>query len=265
MPEQMDLKITDYCDAGCPQCHESSTVRGKHGSVDRVLELLRPLNPGTEIAVGGGDPLSHPEFSRFMRGLRDMGLIGSVTVNGRHLERWLPVLRELTEEKALRGVGVSYSGFLPDWDYPHMVMHMIAGVDSPRVLEGSPPRKVLVLGYKTHGRGESLYRKQGDIIRERRMEWYRDLPWLAQEHHLSFDNLAIEQLKPARLFRNPEDYRKRYMGEEGCFSMYVDAVTETYGLSSYSKERNPWSDIAGMFKQVRETAFAACSLPPASC
>lgn len=26
-PESIDLKITDYCDMGCPYCHESSTKK----------------------------------------------------------------------------------------------------------------------------------------------------------------------------------------------------------------------------------------------
>jgi hypothetical protein len=28
LPESIDLKITDYCDAGCAWCHENSTIHG---------------------------------------------------------------------------------------------------------------------------------------------------------------------------------------------------------------------------------------------
>ena len=43
MPEQMDLKITNWCDAGCGWCHENSTTAGKHA----------------DFVVWNGDPLSN--------------------------------------------------------------------------------------------------------------------------------------------------------------------------------------------------------------
>ena len=32
-PDSIDLKITNYCDANCPMCHEKSTRNGKHGNL----------------------------------------------------------------------------------------------------------------------------------------------------------------------------------------------------------------------------------------
>jgi hypothetical protein len=259
--EQMDLKITDWCDAGCAWCHEGSTKRGRHGDIGATLALLRPLPAGVEIAIGGGDPLSHPRFEDLVRALRAQGLVPSVTVNGRHLARSLPLLKTLTSEGALFGVGVSYAGELPSWDYEHLVLHLIAGLDGPEVLErATTPLKVLLLGYKRHGRGEHLYQLQGASISARLERWYRELFWVAQEHKLSFDNLAISQLKPQRLFSNAQDFADRYMGPEGAHSMYIDAVTQTYGLSSYAKERFPWTQMQDMFAHVhslREPAALA--------
>ena len=48
----MDLKITDWCDAGCAWCHEGSTLRGRHADLDEALELLSVLPAGAEIAIG---------------------------------------------------------------------------------------------------------------------------------------------------------------------------------------------------------------------
>ena len=61
-PESIDLKITDYCDAGCAWCHEGSTRRGKHADLN--LAFLSTLRAGTEIAIGGGNPLDHPRLER---------------------------------------------------------------------------------------------------------------------------------------------------------------------------------------------------------
>jgi hypothetical protein len=253
LPEQMDLKITDWCDAGCAWCHEKSTVKGTHGDVTRTLELLKDLPPGTEVAIGGGDPLSHPEFERFVRGLRAQGLVPSVTVNGRHFDRHRAMLEMLTSEGQLFGVGISYHDRLPDWDYEHMVLHLIAGVNPPSVLDEATRRmKVLILGYKQFGRGKKLFELRTQQVQDTIASWYRELFIVAQNHHLSFDNLAIDQLKPQRVFKDPAAYTRQYMGPEGQFSMYVDAVTETFALSSYSPDRFGWSNMRDMFAHVRQ-------------
>lgn len=252
LPEQMDLKITDYCDAGCAWCHEKSTPKGLHGDLDAALSLLSVLPAGAEIAIGGGDPLSHPDFERFVRGLRAQGLVPSVTVNGVHFERHRPVLERLTQEQQLFGVGFSYADKLPDWEYEHLVVHLIAGIHPPSVLDAATRRhKVLLLGYKQFGRGKKLFELRQQAVQDTLSAWYRELFWVAREHHLSFDNLAIEQLKPQRLFREQEIFERQYMGQEGLFSMYVDAVTQTFALSSYSPDRFEWSALRGMFAQVR--------------
>jgi hypothetical protein len=257
LPEQMDLKLTDWCDAGCAWCHEKSTPKGLHGDINATLAILSPLPPGTEIAIGGGDPLSHPHFVSFVRQLRVKGLVPSVTVNGKHFERSLPVLKMLTEEGSLFGVGFSYHDQLPDWDYEHLVIHLIAGIHSPAVMDAATRSyKVLVLGYKQFGRGKKLFMLREESVVNTIAQWYRELFVVAQNHHLSFDNLAIGQLRPQRLFANKSDYETKYMGEEGRFSMYVDAVTQTYALSSYSADRFDWSDMGSMFSNVRAISLA---------
>lgn len=254
-PEQMDLKITDWCDAGCPACHEQSTKRGKHGDVDKMVKLLSTLPTGVEIAIGGGDPLSHPDFERLIYSLRDIGLIPSVTVNGRHLARSVDRLERFIGDKALFGVGVSYWEGMIDWEYEHKVIHMINGIDSPEVLDNwEKGQKILLLGYKNFGRGIKYNEKNAEKVLALINQWYRELIWIAKDHKVSFDTLAITQMNPRRLFANVAEYDQRFMGEEGQFSMYVDGVTETFAVSSYSEKRFEWSNINDMFKVVRNVA-----------
>ncbi|MFX4299837.1 hypothetical protein [Pseudosulfitobacter pseudonitzschiae] len=250
-PEQMDLKITDWCDAACAWCHEGSTLRGKHGDVDAMISLLSDLPAGVEIAIGGGDPLSHPDFSRLVRSLSGIGLVPNVTVNGRHVIRHKPMLIELIEEKAIYGVGVSFHEEFPDWNHEHLVDHMIAGVDDPGTLLSTHGRKILILGYKEWGRGLRFKQRRPEAVDECLARWFRLLPLLAREHHLSFDNLAIAQLKPRRIFRSGARYDSHYMGREGEYSLYVDGVKQEYATSSYAPDRNPWSDIVRMYQDVR--------------
>lgn len=253
MPEQMDLKITNWCDAGCGWCHENSTTAGKHADLNKTLDLLKVLQPGTEVAIGGGDPLSHPDFSYFVKELRKIGIVPSVTVNGRHLQRSMAILQALTKSEDLFGVGVSYFNEVPDWDYPNLVLHLITGINPPTVLEGHSNKKVLLLGYKDFGRGQKMLQIQPEFVRNNMSLWYRLLPWVAKEHHLSFDNLAIEQLNPRRIFANSAAYSERYMGPEGQFSMYIDAVEQEFALCSYAKERHSWSNMKDMFRTIQRS------------
>lgn len=251
LPEQFDLKITDWCDAGCAWCHEQSTQSGEHADLSRVLKHIDGLYPGTEVAIGGGDPLSHPGFIGFVRELRLRGLIPNVTINGRHFERHLPFLKQLTGEGSIFGVGVSFFEEMPPWHYRNMVVHMIAGVDDPnKALTGSREHKLLILGYKDHGRGAHYLNVRTQKVQENLKLWYRLIPHISHKHHLSFDNLAIEQMKPQRLMGRKK-FEEYYMGEEGEFSMYIDAVTNTYAVSSYSKERFECKPIEEMFRHVR--------------
>jgi len=178
-----------------------------------------------------------------------------VTVNGRHLERHKDCIEQLAEEGVIFGLGISYHNAFPTWSYPHLVDHMISGVDDPELLMEADPRKVLVLGYKDWGRGQKFRSRRPANVDDMINKWYRMLPLLAKKHHLSFDNLAIAQLKPKRIFRNPDDYGKRFMGNEGAHSLYVDGVTQTYALSSYAPDRFEWSSINDMYQSVRGLAM----------
>lgn len=251
LPEQIDLKITDWCDAGCAWCHEGSTRRGRHADVDRVLGLLHGLPRGFEIAIGGGDPLSHPRFEELVAELTARGYVPSVTVNGRHFGRSRDRLEAVIARGHLYGVGVSFHEAMPEWDYPHHVVHMIAGIDPVAPLEDGRDRRVLVLGYKDWGRGAGFKRKRRAGVDENLGLWFRVLPWLAERHHLSFDTLAIEQLRPDRVFARRESFTGRFMGGEGEFSMYIDGVKEEYAVSSYAPERRPWGAVERMFGDVR--------------
>ena len=250
LPEQMDLKITDWCDAACQWCHEQSTPKGKHGDLQATLEVLKPLPAGVEIAIGGGDALSHPGFADFVRELRNRGLVPSVTVNGRHFTRHRDLLEKLINERCLFGVGISYHQELPQWDYEHMVVHLIAGVHAPSILDCAARQKILILGYKQHGRGKKMFQVMPEKISQTISDWYREIAWVVRSHAVSFDNLAIEQLNPSRLFLDHAQYASRFMGEEGQFGMYLDAVKQTYALSSYSDSQFKWTQFPAMFESL---------------
>lgn len=258
-PESLDLKITNWCDAGCGWCHEKSTKRGWHGTLSRMVRLLTQLPAGVEIAIGGGHPMSHPGFDDFVKELSDHGLICNVTINQFHFEKELPRIERLVADGHIKGVGYSYKDKPCLWNYEHLVNHVIVGVIKPHQLEEvvQVNKKVLLLGYKQVGRGINHIDHYGDLVESLINHWYRFLFEAVRIADISFDNLAIEQLNPKRLFTNPADYDKFYMGTDGSFSMYIDAIKKEYAVSSTSVDRMKLTqNMAEIFKNVRERSIS---------
>lgn len=51
------------------------------------------------------------------------------------------------------------------------------------------------------------------------------------------------------------------MGDDGTYTMYVDAVERTYGISSTHAERYPLTNIKEDFANVRRLAAADGAVP----
>jgi hypothetical protein len=252
-PESIDVKITDWCDAGCAYCHEKSTVKGKHADLSVLKELLHGLPRGAEIAIGGGHPLAHPEFDYFVTDMSDRGIVCNVTINEIHFKKEESRIKRLTDEGVIRGVGYSYRNTPCDFDYEHLVTHVIIGLTPYNELSqiARTNNKVLLLGYKDFGRGELFKTKHQEEVLRSIQSWYINLFDAPKHAHLSFDNLAITQLKPARIFTHREQYDQFYMGDDGTFTMYIDAVNRVYARSSVGLTRPSFeSTIQGCFARV---------------
>lgn len=243
-PESIDVKITDYCDMGCAYCHESSTKKGQHGNLAKLLEIIKDLPAGVELAIGGGNPLSHPELIGFLQSLRARGIIANITVNQGHLKPYQDLLSYLIREELVKGVGISITN--NNFTYvrpivaltPNVVFHLIAGVNEIGTIDtliglGESPCKVLVLGYKLFGFGVPYHCQKVDMVLK---AWRRNLRHYVGKCTLSFDNLAIEQLNVRRLFTH-DGWKKFYMGDDFCFTMYIDAVKQEYAPTSRSVGR----------------------------
>lgn len=239
-PICIDVKITDYCDAWCAYCHEKSTVEWKHCDVENI-KIFWYLPKWTEIAIWGGNPLSHPKLGKILYDLKDrFGLIPNLTVNSFHLKD--PLLQELIDDGDIYWLWVSYNRLFKkdiiNLKYENMVVHTIAWIHTyDEILELLKAwKKVLILGYKTFWRWINYSKWMVETIEKNILELYRKLPYLFWEWVLSFDNLAIEQLKPQRFFTK-ETWESRYMGDDGQFTMYIDLVKNEYGLNSISNTR----------------------------
>jgi hypothetical protein len=248
-PESIDIKITDYCDMGCPWCHESSTKAGVHGDLDYLLDRLSFLPKGIELAIGGGNPLSHPEITPFLLAVKSKGWIANLTINQGHFnyevvdDRFIPWIKS----GLVYGVGVSVKKRQTAITYmaikrlqqhtENVVFHVIAGVDDYSIIDylktWFPYQKILILGYKDYGLGVQ-YRTE-EVTKKLKV-------WTQQIHNaigtttLCFDNLAIEQLQIKRFFTN-EEWVQFYMGDDFTHSMYCDATKQEWARTSRSQNR----------------------------
>jgi hypothetical protein len=249
-PESIDVKITDYCDMGCAYCHESSTVEGKHADLELLFNQLNLLPKcGIELAIGGGNPLSHPDLVYFLELLKRNNFVVNLTVNQGHLKTYFSLLKELLEKDLIKGLGISVTNL--NFTYieklskysRNIVYHLIAGVNSVKMIDFLMPVseecKVLVLGYKTFGFGVEYYSRE---VEDSIKLWKANLRNLLGKCTLSFDNLAIEQLDVKSLFTK-EGWNRFYMGDDFCFTMYIDAVKQQFAPTSRSPERIDFSSM----------------------
>ena len=262
--ESIDLKITNCCNGVngvlCPQCHEKSNPNGKHGDIMN-LKLIDTMLPYSEVAIGGGDPLAHPDLVPFLEKLKERKLIANMTVNQWSFMQNLDKIDWLVENELIHGLGVSLNDptdeFIKEIEkYPNAVIHVINGIVDMLQLKklSGHHLKLLILGFKTYGRGEPYYKALSGQVEALKSDFYNSISTIINEKWfdcVSFDNLAIEQLNPKRLMSDDE-WQKFYLGNDGFASMYIDAVNEEFAKSSVSTERYPVEDdIKTMFDKVR--------------
>lgn len=258
-PESIDMKICNRCDRKCSMCHECSTPDGQ--LADLNAPFLDTLKPYTELAIGGGNPLTHPDLVRFLRRMKEQKVICNMTVHQDHFFGAYALLKSLVDDGLIHGLGISVTRPLKSFEVesiakmPNAVVHLIAGIASEETFGSLSNRdlKILILGYKTFGRGEGLLKNCGNEITGKINNLRLNLPQLANNFKvISFDNLAIDQLNVRRIV-NEDEWNAAYMGDDGQYTMYVDLVKNEYAISSTS-ERHPivHDNIEEMFQSVRE-------------
>lgn len=257
--ENMDIKICNYCDMGCPFCHEGSTTDGMFGDIlnEKFIDTLHPYQ---EVAIGGGDATSHPDLIPFLHKLKDRKVIANMTVNQIHFEKKQELIKKLVDEKLIYGLGVSLVNPTDQLielisQYPNAVIHVINGILKPSdvVLLANKNLKMLILGYKRLRRGNDWIMEDHENIVVRQM-WLNDnlAESIKQFKVVSFDNLAIEQLNVRRLMSD-EDWNEFYMGDDGNFTFYIDMVERKFARSStvdFDKRYDLIDSVDDMFKKI---------------
>lgn len=255
--ESIDLKITNKCDMQCPMCHENSTIDGLHGNLNTFF--INTLHPYTEVAIGGGNPLEHPDLKDFLIKLKKKKVIANMTINQIHFMNNYEYVLELLDNTLINGLGISYNNYDENFiniikKYPNIVLHIIAGLITKDDLDklSNNYLKVLILGYKTFRRGYD-YINDNLISISKNILFLKDniKQYLDKFNVISFDNLAIKQLDiKSILSKNVWD--EFYMGDDGTSTFYIDLVNRKYAKNSTSEETFDLLDnIDDMFQHIK--------------
>lgn len=253
--ESLDMKISNYCPFLCPECHEQSTPEGEYG---KILNhpFLNELHKGIEVALGGGAVTYHPDLIPFLEDLKKRQIFANITINQQEWEQ--TKIQYLIDNKLIYGLGVSFNSFDDEiWneilEYPNTVVHLIAGFHDKSVFEyfANKGAKILILGFKTWGRGEDYFYKNKDKIKENIFELKDFLPTLFTKCKVvSFDNLALSQLDVQKIV-SEEKWKESYMGNDGEYTMYVDLVKNECAISSTSAERFPIEEFQKVWEKTK--------------
>ena len=270
--ESMDIKITNCCDRCCKWCHEKSTPDGQHADI-LSPSFIDKLHPYTELAIGGGNILTHPDIDEFLHKCKELKLIPNITVNQKHFVENYDRIKKWADEKLVYGIGVSLEDVTNKKftslvkTIPNIVIHLIVGlvsIDALKTLSISADKpKVLFLGYKHLGRGIEYI--ENSIVTETKINMFtrnvkNNLQRMIDEkwfNVISFDNLALKQLEVEKLLSDKE-WEEFYMGDDGIdgemtsATMYVDMVNRVYAKNSCAAERFPLKDtIEEMYNHLK--------------
>ena len=260
--ESYDIKITSVCSgSNCEYCYEGCGPKGKHADLNQPF--FNTIHPGTEIAINGND-LSHPELFDFLQQMKNRGVIVNMTVNQIHFEKYFDILKAWMNDKLIWGLGVSLvepttKFIMMMKQIPNAIIHVINGIVtvSQLIKLADNNFKVLILGYKQLQRGKDYYESNslyvGELQRDLNKTLFDEIIPQKWFSIISFDNLALDQLN-VREHVNEKAWEKNYLGEDGQFSFYIDAVDGTFAKNSVApaNERYPIMDnVDDMFNFIR--------------
>lgn len=263
-PLNCDMEISKKCTNGCAFCYAGCTPDGKHADIKKFIEdknsFLYSIHEGTELALNGNEPL-HPDLELLLKFCKERGIIANLTVHENTLLNHKEKLIYWLESKLINGIGISPYMYTEEMinfciKFPSAVIHTIAGITSIEEYNKIKDKgiKILILGYKDFGRGVKYYQDLETDVKNKIEELKEVVKHFPKYFSVvSFDNLAIKQLKPEE-WLTPEQWERFYRGDDGSHTMFIDLVNETYAMNSMQERKNHkplTNQIRDMLKDVQ--------------
>lgn len=255
--ESNDITITTKCNGGCKYCYLGCNEQGQHADLNQPF--FDTLHPGQEIALNAND-LSHPDLEAFLERMKKQGVICNLTINQRHLKEHLQTLKDWQDRKLIWGIGISLINSKDDilWTngLKNIVVHCIDGLITKEDMKNLSNHNIslLILGYKVLGRGIDYYNDNKQTI-QANIDYLQDIVAIYGNSFrvIAFDNLALEHLKLHTKIPK-EQWELNYMGDEGSYTFFIDAVNKKFAVSSLAEEQydyTPDMTVDDMFRFVQ--------------
>lgn len=264
-PENIDMTISNKCYNRCKYCYMGCSAFGKEANIKKFIEdknsFLYTLHEGTELALNGNEPL-HPDLQLLLEFCKDRNIFANLTVHENTLLKHKEQLQNWLDSGLIHGIGISprfYGDELIDFceKNPTAVIHTIAGITTLEQYESLAYKnlKILILGYKDFGRGESYKNMNNDEIHQNMKDLEENIIDFKNMFKIvSFDNLALEQLNIKNKLTEDE-WNTFFRGNDGNHTMYIDLVNETFAKNSVQPIENHkklLTDVRDMLKIIRE-------------
>lgn len=259
-PELVDLKLTGYCSFGCSWCYQASTLQGKHAKLEDVRFVVKELEKVgvSEVAIGGGEPLQHPDIIETFRLFKEAGIVPNFTTKfpglvrkyWSQLEPLIGGFAYSAENAAqIRSAAKLFRNIPKRFVNLHYVMGLGDREHFKEYLTAASEAgfRVTLLGYKTSGFGKNVIPFPYDW-------WIEAVNELIEEGNcpsLSIDTPLADQYHgemPVPAYS--------YHRNEGAFSMYIDVSEMTFGASSFDKTEELLPFDSNWRKHYRKKSFA---------
>ena len=116
-PKSVHLYITNECNLDCERCHyRASSDPLQQLSLEQLSKLFKEWkNYGlTSVAIGGGEPLLHPNIFEIIQVAREMGFFIAITTNA-------TILKSITPNR----IHISYDEIHPTWRNEELIQNAI--------------------------------------------------------------------------------------------------------------------------------------------
>ena len=279
IPENIEVKITNKCKNNCPFCYTNSTPDGEHADIEPIIEYFYPSFGirGLPYAVfGGGNPIEHPEIfelinefvdkfddKRVGMTLKDTDLVETNIKLDGIIARLFSIGISYSDKEALRKALENVFTINPKI---YVGIHVINGIHNEEnikeieeVIENVKVKNdiishcaIIVLGFKQKGRAKDWKFKNTISL---------DRLFKSSIYNIGFDTLGYEQLKVKDYIfeRNDSEWDAwrewidlAYLGQDGEYSMYLDAVEWKIHPSSNHDESFVAENIVEDYKMIRK-------------
>ena len=253
VPELADISISNRCTKGCFFCYRDSTPAGDLMSVEDYCQVLDSMNHPAygnvfQVALGGGEPLEHPDFLDIIDETIKRDIIPNFTTNGLLLDE--NVINDLHGKIGALAISVTninsltkFSALLAGNKTIRINIHYILSGESIcqaiGILEGryngllEGINAIVFLTYKPAGRGENRLVLRDD---ENMEEFLSKIAKPQTICKIGFDACFVPiLLKKECVARDYVDFC-----EGGFFSVYINEHKEV-SPCSFSRGKDAYS------------------------